>query len=217
MARTASREAMSLAFRRATDPGGYSLLELIIALAIMSLLGAFVLPSVLKIAQRTQFSLDRQDVERQLDQLPQSASALGRNLVLTSTLQDPSADGTASSPSLVPLPFSSLAPPSSPPQSQSSSPLLSPSSTSLTFSSLPTLPTPLPFSSLTSPPSPVVATAVPKDPYPVTLPEGWNIVVDKPIRYRYDGTCSGGTLRLIAPGAEQKYLMKPPLCELRPG
>ena len=49
------------------------------------------------------------------------------------------------------------------------------------------------------------------------LPEGWNIVVDKPIRYRYDGTCSGGTLRLIAPGAEQKYLMKPPLCELRPG
>jgi prepilin-type N-terminal cleavage/methylation domain-containing protein len=143
-----------LAFRRETDPGGFSLIELTIVLAIMGFLGALALPSLTRLAERTQFSLDRQKVERQLDQLPQSAAAHGRTMVLTTTLVPN--DGSAAPP-------------------------------------------------------------VPHDPYPVDLPSGWDIIVDTPIRYRFDGTCSGGTLRLTAPGAEMRYVMNPPLCELRPG
>lgn len=144
-----------MACRRATDPGGFSLLELIIALAIMALIGALAMPSLIRIAQRTQFSLSRQDLERQLDALPQVAVSEGRNLVLTST---PTNDGLDTAP-----------------------------------------------------------VTVGKDPYPVKVPAGWSITVDAPIRYRYDGTCSGGKLQVTVAGAEAKYIMNPPLCELRPG
>jgi prepilin-type N-terminal cleavage/methylation domain-containing protein len=144
-----------LACRRATDPGGFSLLELIIALTIMGLLGALAMPSLIRITDRTRFSLDRQDLERQLDQLPQIAVSQGRNLVLTST---PTNDGTVLPP-----------------------------------------------------------TGAEQDPYPVKVPDGWRITVDAPIRYRYDGTCSGGKIRVALADSEAKYVMNPPLCELRPG
>jgi prepilin-type N-terminal cleavage/methylation domain-containing protein len=143
-----------LVCRRATDRAGFSLVELLIVLAIMGLLGAFALPSLIRLGNRTNFSLNRQDLERQLDALPMTAAAQGRNLVLSST---PQTDG-----------FSVPADPAS-------------------------------------------------DPYPVTLPAGWRITVEAPITYRYDGTCSGGALHVTAPDAEARYLMKPPLCELRPG
>lgn len=143
-----------MALRRVADPAGFSLVELLIVLAIMGLMGAFALPALVHLGNRTSFSLNRQDLERQLDELPMTASAQGRNLVLTST---PGAGG-----------FS--APPATAPEA-----------------------------------------------YPVTLPAGWRIDVDAPIAYRYDGTCSGGTLRVTAPDAEARYLMRPPLCELRPG
>jgi prepilin-type N-terminal cleavage/methylation domain-containing protein len=143
-----------LAFRRRAEPGGFSLVELLIVLGIMGLIGAFALPSVLKMANRTTFSLDRQDLERQLDQLPQTAQRKGVNLVLSSTAAEGDFD-----------------------------------------------------------PPPVSAG---RDPYPVKLPAGWRITVDAPILYRYDGTCSGGKLRIIAPDAEAAYRMEPPLCELRP-
>ncbi|MGB8842584.1 MAG: type II secretion system protein [Aliidongia sp.] len=141
--------------RHATDQAGFSLVELLIVLAIMGLLGAFALPSLIRLGNRTSFSLNRQDLERQLDELPMTAAAQGRNLVLSST-----------------------------PQAED-------------FSSVPADPAP--------------------DPYPVTLPAGWRITVEAPITYRYDGTCSGGALHVSAPDAEARYLMKPPLCELRPG
>jgi type II secretory pathway pseudopilin PulG len=118
-----------------------------IALAIMGLLGALALPSLTRLADRTSFSLNRQDVERQLDALPQIAASQGRNLVLTSTDDTP----------------------------------------------------------------------VGGDPYPLKLPSGWRITVDAPIRYRYDGTCGGGKLRVTSDSSVADYVMKPPLCELRPG
>ncbi|MEI9988028.1 MAG: type II secretion system protein [Aliidongia sp.] len=142
-----------MACPRASDQGGFSLIELTIALAIMGLLGALAMPIVSKIAERTGFSLDLQDLERQLDQLPQVAASQGRGLVLTSS-------PTAGDP--VPLGAGS-------------------------------------------------------DPYPVKLPAGWQITVETPILYRYDGTCSGGQLHLTTPSSEANYLMRPPLCELRPG
>jgi prepilin-type N-terminal cleavage/methylation domain-containing protein len=145
---------MSLASRHATErPGGFSLLEMVVALAIMGLVGALALPSLQKITERTGFSLDLQDVERQLDQLPQVAASQGKALVLSSS---PSTEYPA------------------------------PANTA-------------------------------REPYPVKLPEGWQITVDAPINYRYDGTCGGGRLHLTTPASESNYLMKPPLCELRPG
>ena len=147
-----------MASRHKTRPGGFSLLEMTIALAIMALVGALAMPSLARITDRTTFSLNRQDVERQLDQLPQVAASQGHNLVLTSS---PGAE----------LPRYGEAAP----------------------------------------------TAGRQDPYPVKLPEGWQITVDAPIRYRYDGSCSGGRLHVISPTSEANYLMRPPLCELRPG
>ena len=145
---------MSLASRHATEqPGGFSLLEMTVALAIMGLLGALALPSLQKITERTGFSLDLQDVERQLDQLPQIAASQGKALVLTSSTTHEEALSTGS--------------------------------------------TPLP--------------------YPVKLPSGWEITVDAPVQYRYDGTCGGGRLHLKTSASQSDYLMKPPLCELRPG
>jgi len=85
MVRTASRGATSLAIRRATEPAGFSLLEMTVALAIMGLLGALAMPALSRIAERTGFSLDRQDLEQQLNALPQIAATQGRNLVLTSS------------------------------------------------------------------------------------------------------------------------------------
>lgn len=139
--------------RRATEPGGFSLLEMVVVLAIMGLLGALTLPSLRKIAERTGFSLDRQDVERQLDQLPEVAAMRGKALVLTSS---PNPD--------YPVPAGTS-----------------------------------------------------QQPYPIKLPAGWQIEVEAPISYRYDGTCSGGRLRLIMSDEQSDYLMNPPLCELRPG
>jgi prepilin-type N-terminal cleavage/methylation domain-containing protein len=142
-----------LACPRASDQSGFSLIELTIALAIMGLLGALAMPIVSKIAERTGFSLDLQDLERQLDQLPQVAASQGHGLILTSS---PTADD--------PVPLGTVG-----------------------------------------------------DPYPVKLPQGWQITVDTPILYRYDGTCGGGRLHLTTPSSEANYLMRPPLCELRPG
>jgi hypothetical protein len=142
----------------------------------MGLIGALALPSLVKLAERTRFSLDRQDIERQLDQLPLRAAIAGHNFTLDSS-PDPH----------VPDP---QVPEAETPASAG------PDAASATGG------TP--------------GRAAP-EPYPVTLPSGWSITVDAPIIYRYDGSCSGGTLHVTAPGAEADYRMNAPLCELRPG
>ena len=39
---------------------------------------------------------------------------------------------------------------------------------------------------------------------PFDLPEGWRLVFPKPISYRFNGLCSGGSVTLIAPDDRQE-------------
>jgi prepilin-type N-terminal cleavage/methylation domain-containing protein len=46
----------------------------------------------------------------------------------------------------------------------------------------------------------------------IELPPGWALIVDPPIVFRYDGLCTGGTVRLTFPGGESAYRLDPPFC-----
>ena len=48
------------------------------------------------------------------------------------------------------------------------------------------------------------------------LPDGWAVEVNEPIHYRHDGTCSGGSLLLIAGQVESRYDLLAPYCNPRP-
>lgn len=51
-------------------------------------------------------------------------------------------------------------------------------------------------------------------PAPITLPTGWRIDVQRPIRYDFNGLCSGGTVTLIRPDEFRENLqLTPPLCK----
>ena len=59
----------------------------------------------------------------------------------------------------------------------------------------------------------LAASADPKD-YAVKVPAGWRVEVPKPIRYGFNGICSGGTMVLQAPdGAREKYQLTAPACK----
>lgn len=52
-------------------------------------------------------------------------------------------------------------------------------------------------------------------PDPLHLPAGWRIMVSKPLRYTYQGICSGGKLTLAAPdGSRETFNLNPPLCRI---
>lgn len=47
----------------------------------------------------------------------------------------------------------------------------------------------------------------------LTLPPGWAVeVVGSPIRYRHDGVCAGGRLRVTGDGAALQYRLPAPFC-----
>lgn len=49
---------------------------------------------------------------------------------------------------------------------------------------------------------------------PIHLPPGWRIEAKQPIRYSFNGLCSGGKLALIAPdGWREEIELVPPLCK----
>lgn len=139
-----------MACRRGADANGFSLIELLVALAVLAMLTAIVLPSLARMADRITFALQRQDIERQLNRLPQTALRRGRSLVLVSSGREPSGRTESGS-----------------------------------------------------------------DPsYPVRLPEGWQIIVDAPIHYRFDGSCDGGKLQIRSDSLAIGYALEGPLCEL---
>ena len=53
---------------------------------------------------------------------------------------------------------------------------------------------------------------------PLTLPEGWRLEAagEQGVRYRSNGFCSGGTVRLDTGADVEEFLLEAPLCEPRP-
>jgi prepilin-type N-terminal cleavage/methylation domain-containing protein len=46
------------------------------------------------------------------------------------------------------------------------------------------------------------------------VPDGWNLTVDKPIHYRLDGFCTGGTITLTSPNdLTYAYTLETPHCQ----
>jgi prepilin-type N-terminal cleavage/methylation domain-containing protein len=50
------------------------------------------------------------------------------------------------------------------------------------------------------------------EPLPIELPLSWTLTVERPIAFRYDGICTGGTVRVRFPGGEKSYRLQPPFC-----
>jgi len=49
----------------------------------------------------------------------------------------------------------------------------------------------------------------------IAIPRGWRIEVPQPIRYGFNGICSGGRLTLVGPdGFREELQLTPPLCKL---
>ena len=48
---------------------------------------------------------------------------------------------------------------------------------------------------------------------PLTLPEGWKLQANSPIRFRANGICSGGNLTLTYADRSTVVELKPPLCQ----
>ena len=54
------------------------------------------------------------------------------------------------------------------------------------------------------------------DDAPIDLPRGWVLEADPPIAFRYDGLCTGGTVRLTTSAGERTYRLFAPYCRLEP-
>jgi general secretion pathway protein G len=48
--------------------------------------------------------------------------------------------------------------------------------------------------------------------FPLNLPDGWQITADKPIHYRSNGICDGGTLQLYFGDRILDVVLTPPHC-----
>ena len=74
------------------------------------------------------------------------------------------------------------------------------------------------LTSLPSPPiDPNAPTAAATQGAPVALPPGWKLELPQPIRYNFNGICSGGKMTLVNPdGLRETYLLSPPLCQPTP-
>ncbi len=48
----------------------------------------------------------------------------------------------------------------------------------------------------------------------LNIPAGWQLEIPQPIRYRFNGICSGGKVSLLGPeGFRENLLLAPPLCK----
>jgi prepilin-type N-terminal cleavage/methylation domain-containing protein len=125
---------------------GFTLIELIVALAVVGLMLAFTLPRVAVWLDRLGFSAGQQRLEESLAELPEQARRSGHTIFLRSSDRNTDAANAAA----------------------------------------------------------------------VELPRGWTLIVDPAIVFRYDGLCTGGTVRLSFPGGERSYRLAPPFCHPQP-
>jgi len=125
---------------------GFTLIELVVALAVVSLMLTFTLPKMAGWLDRVGFSDKEQRVEDSLAELGEKARRSGHTILLRSS--DPSMD-TANAAA-------------------------------------------------------------------IELPRGWTLIVEPPIVFKYDGLCTGGTVRLSFPGGERTYRFAPPFCRPQP-
>jgi general secretion pathway protein G len=142
---------------------GFTLLELLIVMAILGAIAAVVGPSLSGTYDRIRFSLQRESVERQIAALPRQAQGKGRSLILAATKKTLDGSGPA---------FSQTANISAGGQ-------------------------------------------LPADAAVLALPLGWSVVVETPIRYNFDGFCSGGRLMLASGSFQARYELDAPLCQPR--
>jgi len=123
---------------------GFTLIEVVIAVAILGLAMSFVLPRLTGWVDRLAFSMRQQQFEDALAELGGKARRTGRTILLRST--DPAANST--------------------------------------------------------------------DQASIELPSSWTLTVNPPIAFRYDGICTGGTVRLGFPAGEKTYRLRAPYCRL---
>ena len=145
MDRQESLAAMRLASSPRADEG-FTLIELIVALAVVGLMLAFTLPRVAGWLDRLGFSAGQQRLEESLAELPEQARRSGHTIFLRSSDRGTDAANTAA----------------------------------------------------------------------IELPRGWTLTVDPAIVFRYDGLCTGGTVRLSFPGGDRSYRLAPPFCRPQP-
>jgi prepilin-type N-terminal cleavage/methylation domain-containing protein len=125
---------------------GFTLIELVVAIAIVGLGLTFVLPRLTGWFDRLAFSLQQERVEETLAELGLKARRSGRTVFLRSTSLGPN----------------------------------------------------------------------PTEQAPVELPANWTLTVEPPIAFRYDGVCTGGTVRLSFPTGDKTYRLLAPYCRLDP-
>lgn len=130
----------SAIYRRADR--GFTLIELVVALAIVALGMTLVLPRLTDWIDRLAFSMRQQRFEEALAELGTEARRNGRTVLLQST---ESVTGVAT-------------------------------------------------------------------PSPIDLPPNWTLTVEPPIAFRYDGVCTGGTVRVRFPAGEKSYRLQAPFC-----
>jgi general secretion pathway protein G len=88
MAAPAKRSASC---RKAEGRGGFTLVEVMVVLALMAALLAIAFPQVVRLYTRARLAFERKDLEHQLSELPERVRAAGQAGILA----DPSASGAA--------------------------------------------------------------------------------------------------------------------------
>lgn len=49
---------------------------------------------------------------------------------------------------------------------------------------------------------------------PISIPRGWRIEAQQPVRYSFNGICSGGKITLLGPDEfREVFQLRPPLCK----
>jgi hypothetical protein len=63
---------------------------------------------------------------------------------------------------------------------------------------------------------PRVVSPRPAEEVKLGLPDGWRVIADPPIEYRFDGFCNGGRLVIVAGDHRSEWRLDPPHCRPRP-